>query len=333
MTAAPPVPLRLGMLRETYELALEVAGDVWPTHAMALGKLFERGVASLAAGSELAPIRGQAPADLLEALNRTREELLAAEAGYAFTRYVVLVLTRESEALEATWLALADEHLQTRAEIVAYRRQEEQLKRELAALGAPTVPLPEHDALPESPPDRPRKSRGMYAHLLDGAEAVEAELAVAADAPARADRLAGERGWDSDWGEHARLLVFAHGLALALREREADAVDPDDAASVRAAQEQARERLMGLEGRSATLRFRLFELRRNVQILGWRSTARRVEARGMRSRLELFERDRARLKSELAARSAAAAAQPSPAPAAGWRARLGRLFAPPGRDP
>ena len=331
-TAAPGARLRLGMLRETYELALEVAGDVWPTPAMALGALFERGVAFLEGGGELVPIRGGAPADLLDALNRAREELLAAEAQYAFTRYLVLTLTRESEALEATWLGLADEHLRIKAEIVAGRRREEQLKRELAALGAATVPLPEHDEPAEIPPDRPRKSRGMYARLLEGAEAFVAELDVAADRPARADRLSHDRGWATEWGEQARLLVFAHGLALALREREADAVDPDDAASVRSAWEEARGRLMGLDGRSATLRFRLFELRRDVRILGWRITALRVEARGMRGRLELFEQDRGRLEAELTARRAATPPSAESVPPRGWRARLARLFSAGGRD-
>ncbi len=38
-------PLRLAMLRETYDLAISVTGDVWPTPTMALAALFERGAA------------------------------------------------------------------------------------------------------------------------------------------------------------------------------------------------------------------------------------------------------------------------------------------------
>ena len=328
-----PVRVRLGMLSETLEQALDVAGDVWPTSGMGLGAIFERGTVSLAADGELRPIRGQAAAELLGALDDAREELLAAEAQYAFHRYVVFVLTREADELETTWLTLADQHLRIRAEIVAARREEERLKRALAALGLRTTPLPEHEELPSLGPDRPRKSRGMYANLLDGAAAVVAELDVLPERLAEADHLADERGWATEWGEHARLIVFAHGLALALREREADALDPDDDATVREARQQARERFMGLEGRSATLRFRLFDLRHNNRIVGWRITALRIEERGMRNRLELFEQDRARLEQTLAARRAelgpAAEALSSAEDTdkeSSWRTRLSRLF-------
>lgn len=314
------------MLRETYDLALQAAGEVWPTPAMAIGSLFQRGVAFLEDGGELPPIDGSARPELLAALNRSRAELLVAETQYAFTKYVTFVLTREGEELEATWLALADEHLAIRAEIVTCRREEERLKRELAALGAPTTPLPEHGELPEAPPDRPRKSRGMYADLFQGAATVDPELEVAASTLAAADQLAHAHGWTAEWGEHARLVVFAHGLSLALREREADEVDPNDTASIHRAQDLARGRLMGLEGRYATLRFRLFELRHNNRIVGWRITALRTEAQGLRSRLDLFQRDRERLEEELAVRRAAAPPQVEATPVRGWRARLARFL-------
>lgn len=317
--------LRIGMLRETHDLALEVAGDLWPTPAMALGNLFERGVAVLDGGGAPSPIRGAAPPDLLEALNATRAELFLTETQLTFTKYVAYVLHRRNEELEATWLELADQHLALRARIVACRGEEERLKRELAALGASTVPLPEHEVLPEPGPDRPRKSRGMYADLFVGVATIDAELTVAPATLARADELARERGWAEEWQQDARLVVFAHGLSLALREREADGIDPDDEASVRAGHADARGRLMGLEGRYATLRFRLFELRHNARILGWRITALRVEAEGLQHRLELFAHDRGRLEVDLAARRAA---RPSPGAGArpSWRARLGRLF-------
>lgn len=329
---------RLGMLRETYDLALEIAGPVWPTPGMALGSLLERGVAFLRAGAELPPL-GREGVGPLDALDRTRQELLVTEAQFTFTRYVTFVLTREGEALEATWLTLADEHLAIHAEIVASRREEERLKRELAAVGVSTVPLPEHDVPPDIPtlPDRRRKSRGMYADLFEGASALDAPLEVAPTTLEAAGHLTEAQGWAAEWGEDARLVVFAHGLALALREREGDVVDPTDATSVRAAYEQARGRLMGLEGRYTTLRFRLFELRHNNRVLGWRITALRIEARGMRNRLELFREDRARLEEELARRRAttgdrhdvsAGASAPT-----GWRTRLSRLFSgPPSRD-
>ena len=333
MTPSAAVRVRLGMLSETLEQALGVAGDVWPTPAMALGAIFERGAVSLKAGGQLPRIQGRAAGELLDALDEAREELLAAEAQYAFHRYVVFVLTREAEELEATWLALVDEHLRIRAEVVAARREEERLKRALAALGFRTTPLPEHDELPDPGPDRPRKSRGMYAGLLEGAAAVVGELDVLPERLADADHLAEERGWATEWGEHARLIVFAHGLALALREREADVLDPDDDTAVREARQQARERVMGLDGRSATLRFRLFELRHNNRIVGWRITALRIEERGLRNRLVLFEQDRARLERTLAARRAELGTDAetlAPAGSAGegtsWRTRLSRLF-------
>src|SRR6266540_1525914 len=256
---------RLGMLRDTYELGLELAGACWPTPAQAFGHLFERGVAFVEKGGELAPIRGSAPAELLEALTRTRAELLAIDSGYTCTRYGVVQLRQEGEALEKTWLELADDHLALRGQIVASRREEERLKRELARLGAPTVPLPEHEELTAPEPSYARKRRAMHEDLLEGAELVEVELAMA-------------------------------GAVL-----EASEVDPDDAASVESAHEQAHLKLIQLERRHATLRLRLFELRHNNRVLTWRITALRVEAEGMHSRLQLFEADRSRLEGDLAA--------------------------------
>ena len=316
---------RIGMLRETYDLALDVAGSLWPVPSMALGNLFERGVAFIEGGGNLPPIRGAASAEVRGALNVVRDALFLTETQFVFTKYVAFVLHRRGEELEATWLELADRHLALRAEIVGARREEERLKRALAALGAPTVPLPEHDDLPEPAPERQRKSRGMYADLFAGAETVEAELIVAPETLARAEDLARAEGWTEEWGQDALLVVFAHGLSLALREREADAINPDDVASVEAARERARERLMGLEGRYATLRFRLFELRHNARVLGWRITALQIEEDGLRRRLELFARDRAQLDSDLAALRAAPPKIADP-PSTGWRSRLGRLF-------
>jgi len=187
------------MLRETYELALEVAGPAWPTPAKAVGNLFERGVAFLEAGGELAPIVGAAPPELLDALNRTRDRCLVAEAQYAFARYLALVLTRENEALDEACQALADQHRALRTAIVACRREEERLKRELAELGASTVPMPEHDELPEVQPGRPRKSEGMYADLFEGASTVEVDLEVDSWVLATADRLARLHDWHAEW--------------------------------------------------------------------------------------------------------------------------------------
>jgi hypothetical protein len=319
----------LGMLRDAYEQALDVSGSIWPTPEMALSNLFERGLRFLEGGAELAPVGGATTLRALEALNGTRRELVTLEAQYIFTNYVTFKLTRESDALERTWLELADQHLDIRSEIVAARREEERIKRELAKLGAFTVPLPEHEELPNPGPDRPRKSRGMYSSLFEGASVVEIQLQIDARLAGAAGRLMRRERWTDEWGEDAPLVIVAHGLSLALREREADAVDADDKASVQAAQAAARQRMMGLEGRYSTLRYRLFELRRNVRILGWRITALRIEARGMRARLEMFERDRARLEEELETRRALAPpvdTTSAPEPRSGWRAVWSRLL-------
>ena len=139
---------------------------------------------------------------------------------------------------------------------------------------------------------------------------------------AAADRVAERRGWDHEWGADARLLVLTHGISLALREREADAIDGDADESVKAAQAEARRRLMGLEGRYSTLRRRLFELRHNNRILRWRITALEVEAVGMRSRLDQFLVDRDRLEQAIAERIAAGAV-PKPASTAASGAEPG----------
>jgi hypothetical protein len=178
--------------------------------------------------------------------------------------------------------------------------------------------------------DRPRKNRGMYQRLFEGASLYEVEVELSASALATADRVAERRGWDHEWGEDARLLVLTYGISLALRERELDAVNADVDESVTAAQAEARGRLMGLEGRYSTLRRRLFELRHNNRILNWRITALEVEAVGMRSRLDQFLADRDRLEQAIAERVAAGAV-PKPDTAASvagsqWRRRLGRLF-------
>ncbi len=53
---APDAPPRLAMLRETDDLALAAAGDVWPTPGMALASLFERGARFLEGGGTLPAI-------------------------------------------------------------------------------------------------------------------------------------------------------------------------------------------------------------------------------------------------------------------------------------
>jgi len=214
-------------------------------------------------------------------------------------------------------------------EIVGRRREEETLKRQLRALGGTAVLLPEHDDLPMTDGDRPRKSRGMYQHLFDGASMTESDLDVSSEALAAAERVAESRGWDREWGADARLLVLTHGISLALREREADAVDGNVDESVRAGLAEARGRLMGLEGRYSTLRRRLYELRHNNRILGWRITALEVESVGMRTRLDQFLADRDRLERAIADRIAAGAVPKLDANADArthWRHRLGRLF-------
>lgn len=328
LVGVEPIDLRLPMLQEVYDLAVEAAGDVWPTPAHALGHLFERGAAFAAGADSLAAVAGTAAPDLLSGLHGFRDDLLLVEALYLQTRDVAFVLTEDGAALEAEWLRLADRHLEIRAQIVERRREEELLKRQLAALGYPTTPLPEHEDLPMLSGDRPRKSRGMFDHLFDGVTRAERGLRVGPAALARADEAIAARGWTAEWGEHARLLVLTHGISLALREREADGIDPDDDDSVRAGQDAARSRLMALEGRYSTLRRRLFELRHNNRILGWRITALEVEAAGMRRRLDQFLADRDRLEAEISDRRASA---PPPTTdgagdATGWRGRLGRLF-------
>jgi hypothetical protein len=321
--------LCLPMLQEIYDLGLEAAGDVWPTPALAFGHLFERSARFLEHGGSLPKVAGSGSAELLNALDITREDLYLVEALYLLTRHVTYVLTEESNALEAVWLALADRHLEIRREIVDRRREEEQLKRQLRALGGFAVQLPEHDDLPMSDGDRPRKSRGMYQHLFAGASLIDVDLDVSTSALTAADRVADARGWDREWGADARLLVLTHGISLALREREADAIDGSSDASVRAAQAESRARLVGCEGRYSTLRRRLFELRHNRRILQWRITALEVEAIGMRSRLDQFLVDRDRLEQDIADRIAAGAAPKEDANAESrseWRHRLGRLF-------
>jgi hypothetical protein len=325
-----PGQLRIAMLKETVDAAVEVAGPVWPTPAMALGSVFERGALLLQAGGTLPRLSGSAPSAALAKLNETREDLYLVEALCPLTRYVAFKLTGESTALEATWLSLADRHLDIRARIVACRREEERLKRELVLLGGATVALPEHEDLPDAGSDRPRKSRGMFSRLFAGASIVEAMVDAAPPLVRLADGVAHAKGWVQEWGDDAPLLVLTHGLSLALREREAESINTGDEASVSEAQETARTRLMGLDGRYSTLRRRLFELRHNNRILRWRITALEIEARGMQSRLDQFLTDRDRLEQEIAARRADGAVtteSPEPrAPPAGWRRRIARLL-------
>jgi hypothetical protein len=325
--------LRLAMLDEIRDRGIEAAGDVWPTDSMALTRLFERGAALLDGGGSLPALSGRAPAELLDALNVTREDLFLVEALCLLTRHVTFMLTRDGEAREQDWLRLADRHLEIRAEIVEQRRNEERLKRELRALGGSAVLLPEHDDLPMTGGDRPRKSRGMFEHLFAGAALVEVQIDPSPAALDAADRAAEARGWTHEWGDASRLLVLTHGISLALREREADVLDTDDETAVREAQGDLRGRLMGLEGRYSTMRRRLFELRHNNRILQWRITALEVEAAGMRSRLDQFLIDRDRLEQAIAERRAAGAVAEPRAPVSndqesdsGWRRRLGRLF-------
>jgi hypothetical protein len=324
-----PTSLRLSMVQEIYDLAMEAAGDVWPTPALALGYLFERGADFLSGDSALPAIVGDASSDLLSALHSYREDLLLVQALYLLSRDVTFALTEQSAAAEATWVRLADRHIEIRAQIVERRREEEKLKRQLVALGGSAVPLPEHGELPVTWGDRPRKGRGMFDHLFDGVTRDEYEVRVEPSVLAAADAAAAKRGWHDEWGDDARLLVLTHGLSLVLREHEADDIDQDDDDSVREGHDAARSRLMAIEGRYSTLRRRLFELRHNNRILGWRITALEVEAAGMLQRLDQFLMDRDRLETEISLRHTAGASVAEPADQAappGWRDRWGRLF-------
>jgi hypothetical protein len=317
------------MLQESYDAAIEAAGPVWPTPAMALGSLFERGVLSLEAGPGLPALAGGASPDLLRALVEARDDLYLVEAQYALTRSVTFHLTEAGGGLESTWLELADRHLAIRAKIVERRREEEQLKRELSKLGGATTPLPEHDELPMPGSDRPRKSRGMFSRLFEGASVVECDIDAAPPLVRLADSIAEARGWLSEWGEHARLLVLLYGLSRALRDREAEGIDTDNDGSVREALDAARARLMHLEGRYSTLRRRLFEQRHSNRIVQWRITALEIEAHGMQNRLEQFAEDRERLLRQISDRRADQPAVPeSTAPETGqsWLSRIIRLF-------
>ncbi len=321
--------LRLSMVQEIYDLAIEAAGEVWPTPARALGYLLERGADFLAGNAALPTIVGDASSDLLSALHSYREDLLLVQALYLLSRDVTFALTESSTAAETEWVRLADRHIEIRAQIVERRREEEQLKRHLVALGGSTVPLPEHGELPVTWGDRPRKGRGMFDHLFDGVIRDEHEVRVEPTVLAAADAAVSARGWHEEWGDDARLLVLTHGLSLVLREHEADEIDPDDDDSVHDGHDAARSRLMALEGRYSTLRRRLVELRHNNRILGWRITALEVETAGMLRRLDQFLMDRDRLEAEINLRRAAGATIAAPneqATQLGWRDRLGRLF-------
>lgn len=327
--APGPTSLQLWMVQEIFDLAMEAAGEVWPTPALALGNLFERGVAFLDGQAALPAVAGGASSDLLSALHSYREDLMLIEAFYFVSRDVTFALTEQSAVSEAEWLQLADRHLEIRAQIVERRREEEALKRVLAALGGSITPMPEHEDLPVMSGDRPRKSRGMFDHLFAGVTRSEHEVRVDSTVLEAADAVAVARGWDREWGDHARLLVLTHGVSLTLRQHEADAVDADDDDSVRDAHDATRSRLMALEGRYSTLRRRLFELRHNNRILGWRIAALKVEAGGMLRRLDQFLVDRDRLEATISERRAMGATLPDvtmPDSAPGWRGRLGRIF-------
>ena len=335
MTSADPTMLQttgrlqLPLLQEVLDLALLAAGDLWPTQPMALGRLFERGAVFLDGGGLFPSISGSAPEELLDSLNVAREDLFLVEALYLISRHVTYLLTEEGAAQEAIWVQLADRHLEIRSEIVERRRDEEQLKRQLQSLGGQIVPVPEHDDLLMPDSNRPRKSRGMFDQLFEGVTVANVELDVDGLTLDMADRAAQSRGWDSEWGEHARLLVLTYGISLALREREADTVNPHDGESVDVALKKARARLVGLEGRYSTLRRRLFELRHNNRILGWRIAALEIEAQGMRSRLDQFLLDRDRFEAAIKERIAAGVTPRIKAQSpesGGWRGRLGRLF-------
>jgi hypothetical protein len=169
----------------------------------------------------------------------------------------------------------------------------------------------------------------MFSRLIEGVSVIDVEVDAAPPLVRLADSIAEARGWVSEWGEHARLLVLLHGLSRALRDREAEAIDSDDDTSVRLGLDLVRARLMHLEGRYSTLRRRLFEQRHSNRILQWRITALEVEARGMQNRLEQFAYDRERLLSQIAERRERqpTTAEPPPSETArGWRDRIARLF-------
>jgi hypothetical protein len=322
------------MLRETYELAANFVDLEHPSPERLVALLFKRGLDVVRDGGALDPIRGARRPPLLERLNEVRGTLLDTEVRYVVTKLRTYVLTRKHEELERSWEALADVHAMVRQAVVTARAEEDQLKRRRAGLTPverpaivdDTARLPAGNAPPE-------KKVGPYAHVFDGATMVEVTAPISRGERFASDGLAETQGWSDDWDDDADLVVVAYGLSAVLREREAAEIDPNDPASVDAAYHRARERMMGLDSQVSTLRFRLFELTKAVNILTWRVTAIRTEINGLRQRLEQFTADRARLEDELATLPPPTLApahhveEAAPAPPT-WRACLSRVLRP-----
>jgi hypothetical protein len=311
------------MLEGQRRLALELAGPVWPTPPMALGSIMSRGASHVESG--LAPLGGRADADILADLHAARSDWLTIQAQHGFTLALAFALSGRVAELETEWLRLADQHLELRARIVTARAAEEALKAELARYGVRTTRMPVHDELPEVGGDRPKKSRGMYSRLFDGCDSCTVDIDLDDALMSRIDAYCRREGLSEEWGDAAPLSVFIQGLFATAADREADKLDTNDATAIEAARHDARASAMGLEGRYATLRYRLFELRSDVRILQWRITALQIEERGMRARLEKFADDAVALRGRLddAIRAGITPIQPEERPAqVGWLRRL-----------
>lgn len=143
------------------------------------------------------------------------------------------------------------------------------------------------------------KSRRGYQRLVVGASVREAELDLPEQLLERAAALVRRHQWDEDWGEAAPLIIFYHGLAGLELEQTAVALNRGDAAAAVDQTEPLDAHRLWLDGQCAILRFHLFELMRNNQVMTIRETALRIDNEGLRQRLERCRRERGELERQL----------------------------------
>ncbi|GIW09094.1 MAG: hypothetical protein KatS3mg061_0151 [Dehalococcoidia bacterium] len=152
--------VELHLLEETYQAAQElIAAEHWSEEAGLL-TIFAAGLAFLRGERELAQLSQGEPA-LRAEVNRLLQRLVACEGQYAVMKFRAFSLKRDNRVLEMHEAGLRGENELSRVRLEQFRRQESQLRAELARLQAENERLRRAQPLASASPQQPTREGGV----------------------------------------------------------------------------------------------------------------------------------------------------------------------------
>jgi hypothetical protein len=152
--------VELHLLEETYQAAQElIAAEHWSEEAGLL-TIFAAGLAFLRGERKLAQLSQGEPA-LRAEVNRLLQRLVACEGQYAVMKFRAFSLERDNRVLEMHEAGLRGENELSRVRLEQFRRQESQLRAELARLQAENERLRRAQPLASASPQQPTREGGV----------------------------------------------------------------------------------------------------------------------------------------------------------------------------